>query len=281
MGDAGVRDARARDPERELVDREPASSAPFRGRADGEDTEPPGDVEGGEAGGGGETREPARRPTPPLKRALDVIGALAGLAATAPAWGVLAALIKLEDGGPVLYAQERVGKGGERFTSWKFRSMRPRPERDGPPAQAERERERITRVGAFMRPRALDEIPQLLNVLRGEMSLVGPRALLPEEVEHRSEDGDPVRLEELPGYEERHSVLPGLTGLAQTRAARDVPHRRKFHYDVLYARNRSPWLDLRLIVRSVGISLLGGWPEIERDRRERGSSFPDEAESPA
>lgn len=148
------------------------------------------------------------------------------LVLTAPAWVILPTLIKLEDGGPVFHGQERVGKGGERFTSWKFRSMEPRPDRDGPPAQAEREADRVARVGAFMRPRALDELPQLVNVLRGDMSLVGPRALLPEEVEARSEDGEAVRLEELPGYAERHSICPGLTGLAQTSVARDLLTRR-------------------------------------------------------
>lgn len=212
----------------------------------------------------GESGVRDRRDHDPAKRAVDVVFSLAGLLLTAPAWVILPLLIRLEDGGPVLFAQERVGKGGERFTSWKLRSMRSRPERDGAPAQAEREEDRVTRVGAFMRPRALDEIPQLVNVLRGEMSLVGPRPLLPEEVEARSDDGQPVRLEELPGYAERHSVRPGLTGLAQTRAPRDLPHRDKFSYDVRYVRIRSLWLDLELIVRSVGISLLGAWPEIER-----------------
>ena len=221
------------------------------------------------------------RPTDPAKRTVDVLFALVGLLLIAPAWLVLPLLIKLEDGGPVLYGQERVGKGGERFMSWKFRSMRPRPERDGPPAQAGREADRVTRVGRFMRRRALDEIPQLVNVLRGDMSLVGPRPLLPEEVQSRSGDDEPVRLAELPGYAERHSVRPGLTGLAQTRVARDLPHRQKFFYDVRYVRKRSLWLDIKLIVRSVGISLLGAWPEIEGDDSGRSRSLPEEAGSAA
>lgn len=256
MGESAVHDIRAGKPAAGSTDREspspsesPTRPTPLRPEEDRESADPD---------------TVPTRPTDPVKRAADVLFALVGLLLTAPAWLVLPVLIRLEDGGPVFYAQDRVGKGGERFTSWKFRSMRPRRERDGPLPQAEREADRITRVGAVMRPRALDELPQLWNVLRGDMSLVGPRALLPEEVEHRSEDDEPVRLEELPGYAERHSVRPGLTGLAQTHAARDRPHRQKFHYDILYVRNRSVWLDLKLVLLSVGISLLGGWPEIER-----------------
>lgn len=208
------------------------------------------------------------RPTDPFKRTIDVLFSLIGLVLTAPAWVILPLWIKLEDGGAVFYSQERVGKGGRHFTSLKFRSMRPRADRDGPLRQAECEQERITRVGAFMRACALDELPQLLNILRGDMSLVGPRALLPEEVENHSEDGEPVRLVDLPGYGVRHSIRPGLTGLAQTCVARDVPHARKFRYDVRYVWNRSLWLDLRLIVKSVAISLMGKWPEVERGERE-------------
>lgn len=204
------------------------------------------------------------RPTDPVKRGVDILFSLIGLVLTTPAWLILPVLIKLEDGGPVFYTQERVGKGGEHFTSLKFRSMRPRKERGGPLRQAECEKDRITKVGAFMRACALDELPQLLNILRGDMSLVGPRALLPEEIENHSEDSEPVRLVELPGYGVRHSIRPGLTGLAQTRIARDVPHEKKFRYDVRYVWNRSAWLDFKLIVQSVVISLMGKWPEIEK-----------------
>lgn len=212
------------------------------------------------------------RPTDPVKRGVDVLFSLVGLLLTTPAWVVLPILIKLEDGGPIFYTQERVGKGGEHFTSLKFRSMRPRTECEGPLRQAECETDRITKVGAFMRACALDELPQLLNILRGDMSLVGPRALLPEEIENHSEDGEPVRLVELPGYGVRHSIRPGLTGLAQTRVARDVPHEKKFRYDVCYVWNRGLWLDLKMIVQSVVISLLGKWPEIEKEGSSGGKS---------
>lgn len=203
-------------------------------------------------------------PTDSLKRAVDVIFSLTGLVLTAPAWVILPILIKLEDGGPVLYRQERVGKGGELFTSLKFRSMSPRSESTGPFLQAEQEKSRITRVGAFMRRCALDELPQLLNILHGDMSLVGPRALVPEEIENHSESGDPVRLAELPGYAVRHSIRPGLTGLAQIQLPRDAPHAKKFRYDIRYVRSRNIWLDIKLIVRSVLISLTGRWTNGER-----------------
>lgn len=198
------------------------------------------------------------------KRALDVVIALSQVVLTAPAWLLLPLAIKLEDGGPVFFRQERVGKGGERFTSWKFRSMAPRRQRGGAPKQAELEEHRVTRLGRLLRATALDELPQLWNILRGEMSFVGPRALVPEEREANG-GGDLVRLEELPGYEERHSVRPGLTGLAQVRAPRDLPHRQKFRYDLLYVRERTLWLDLKLIARSVWISLRGAWPDVGRD----------------
>lgn len=196
-----------------------------------------------------------------VKRLLDVLFSVAGLLITAPAWVLLPLAIKLEDGGPIFYRQQRVGRGGRRFTSWKFRSMRARRTEDGPHLQAHLEDVRITRVGRFMRATALDEVPQLLSIVRGDMSLVGPRALLPEEVVSGG-DEDPVRLEEIPGYKERHSVRPGLTGLAQVYAPRDAPHRMKFRYDLLYVRRRTLRLDLSLIVRSVWNSLTGGWPRV-------------------
>jgi lipopolysaccharide/colanic/teichoic acid biosynthesis glycosyltransferase len=211
-------------------------------------------------------RAVGRRADLAVKRTLDVGFAVMGLLLTAPAWILLPLLIKLEDGGPVFYAQERVGLGGRRFRSWKFRSMRPRKDEDGPLLQAHLEEGRITRLGRLMRARALDELPQLWSILRGDMSLVGPRALLPEEIV--SEGGAVVvRLEDIPGNGERHSVRPGLTGLAQVYARRDLPHRRKFRYDLLYVRRRSTVLDLMLITRSVWNSLTGAWPKVGKGAR--------------
>ena len=201
-----------------------------------------------------------------LKRVFDVVLSLIGLVLTLPAWLLVPLAIKLEDGGPVFYGQARVGRGGRRFTSWKFRSMSPREDDDGPLLQAHLEEERITRVGRLMRAMALDELPQLWSILRGDMSLVGPRALLPEEIV--SGEGDAaVKLQEVPGYWERHSVRPGLTGLAQVHAPRDLPHRKKFRYDLLYVRRRTLMLDLMLVVRSVINSLTGAWPRVGRRRR--------------
>jgi lipopolysaccharide/colanic/teichoic acid biosynthesis glycosyltransferase len=204
------------------------------------------------------------------KRVLDIVFSLAGLLVTAPAWILIPLAIKLEDGGAVFFAQPRVGRGGERFVGWKFRSMRPLDDYGKPPLQAHLEGERITRVGRVIRPTALDELPQLLSILRGHMSLVGPRALAPEETV--GADGSStrvVRLEDVPGFEERHSIRPGLTGLAQVRAPRDAPHRVRFRYDLLYVRRRTLWLDVKLIAWSVWTSLAGRWPSAGRGRRIR------------
>lgn len=203
------------------------------------------------------------------KRTLDVTLALIQSLLALPGWILIPLAIKIEDGGPVFYGQKRMGYGGELFTSWKFRSMKPDQEDDDPRFnraafnQAELERNRITKVGAFLRATALDELPQLWNIIRGDMSYVGPRALLPEECEARN-GGETVRLRDLPGCDERHSVRPGLTGIAQICGPRDLPHRQKFRYDLLYVRNRTVWLDLKLIFRSIWISLRGGWPHVGR-----------------
>lgn len=196
-----------------------------------------------------------------MKRALDMALSLAGMLVTAPAWLLLPLLIRLEDGGPVFFVQERVGKGGTLFRGYKFRSMRPNADQDpATPKQATADDPRVTRVGRLMRATALDELPQLWNILKGDMSFVGPRALLPRE--ELVEGEGPVDLETLPGFEERHSVRPGLTGLAQVRAARDVSHRAKLRYDLLYVRRRTFWLDVRLIAESIWISLRGAWPKV-------------------
>ena len=214
-------------------------------------------VEAGEVTVGG--REP--RHEPPSKRVVDVLFSLVGLLLTAPAWILIPLAIKLEDGGPVFYRDTRLGKGGEPFQLLKFRTMV--PENDLPNVKGHPPEDLVTGVGAFLRPTALDELPQLVNVLRGEMSLVGPRAAPPEE-EADDFGGEAGSLQEVRGFEERLSVRPGLTGLAQTRAPRDVSYRTKFRYDLYYVRCRNLWLDLKLIVYSVGISLLGKWPEIMR-----------------
>ena len=193
-----------------------------------------------------------------LKRAFDATLAAAGLVASAPLWAVFAAAIKLEDGGPVFFSQDRVGLGGRTFDALKFRSMRPDAEAMTGALQATENDPRVTRIGRFMRATAMDELPQLWNILRGDMSFVGPRALRPGEIEAGS-DGRLTRLEDVPGFEHRIKVRPGLTGLAQVYAPRDVPRRQKFRYDRLYVNRRSWRLDLQLLLLSFWISVLGTW----------------------
>jgi lipopolysaccharide/colanic/teichoic acid biosynthesis glycosyltransferase len=193
-----------------------------------------------------------------LKRGFDATLAGLGLLLSAPLWAVFAALIKLEDGGPIFFAQDRVGLGGRPFDALKFRSMRPDAEALTGAIQATEDDPRVTRIGRFMRATAMDELPQLWNILRGDMSFVGPRALRPGEIEAGA-DGRLIRLEEVPGFEQRIRVRPGLTGIAQVYAPRDVPRRQKFRYDRLYVNRRSWCLDLRLILLSFWISVLGTW----------------------
>lgn len=193
-----------------------------------------------------------------LKRAFDVSLAFGGLIASAPLWVLFAAAIKSEDGGPVFFRQERVGLGGRPFMALKFRSMRPDAEAGVGAVQAIERDPRVTRIGRIMRATAMDELPQLWNILRGDMSFVGPRALRPGEIEVRR-SGMMERLEDVPGFATRIQVRPGLTGVAQVYAPRDVTRRHKFRYDRLYVRKRSWWLDVRLILVSFWISVLGTW----------------------
>jgi lipopolysaccharide/colanic/teichoic acid biosynthesis glycosyltransferase len=193
-----------------------------------------------------------------VKRTFDVVLAGAGLLGSAPLWGLFALAIKLEDGGPVFFRQERVGRNGRRFTALKFRSMRPDAEAGIGAVQAVEDDPRVTRVGRLMRATAMDELPQLWNIFCGDMSFVGPRALRPGEIETKS-DGVLERLEDVPGFATRITVRPGLTGIAQVYAPRDLSRRHKFRYDRLYLRRRSWWLDARLILLSFWISVLGTW----------------------
>jgi lipopolysaccharide/colanic/teichoic acid biosynthesis glycosyltransferase len=192
------------------------------------------------------------------KRALDVLLSSFGLIASAPLWLVLAAAIKAADGGPIFYGQERVGLGGRVFRALKFRSMRTDAEALTGAVQATAADPRVTSVGRVMRATAMDELPQLWNIMRGDMSFVGPRALRPGEIEAEG-DGRLVRLEDVPGFESRITVRPGLTGIAQVYARRDIPRRQKFRYDRLYVQRRSWLLDVRLILLSFWISVHGTW----------------------
>ena len=198
-----------------------------------------------------------------MKRAFDVALSGSGLVASAPLWAFFALAIKLEDSGPIFYRQERSGRNGASFDVLKFRSMVPNAEAATGAVQASRADPRVTRVGRYLRATAMDELPQLLNILRGDMSFVGPRALRPGEIETLG-NGKLERLEDVPGFAERSRVQPGLTGVAQIYAARDIPRRQKFRYDLLYVRRQSFWLDLRLVLLSFWISARGSW---EKDRK--------------
>jgi len=166
------------------------------------------------------------------KRLFDLLGALAGLIAFSPAMAVIAGAILLEDGWPVLFRQERLGRRRRPFTILKFRSMR-----DG----------RITRVGRMLRATGLDELPQFINILRGDMSAVGPRPLT---------ESDVTRLGWMaPRYDFRWRVLPGLTGLAQVTEARSG--RLSLGLDRRYVARQSLSLDLRLVAVSFAINALG------------------------
>lgn len=170
-----------------------------------------------------------------LKRAFDVGGSGLGLLVAALPMAVIALVIRVRMGSPVLFRQERPGLGGRPFTLAKFRTMR---------AGAGDDATRLTRLGAFLRATSLDELPELWNVLIGDMSLVGPRPLL---------------MEYLPRYSDRqarrHEVRPGLTGLAQVEGRNLVAWKERFELDVRYVETRSMALDLRIIGRTIGAVL--------------------------
>lgn len=199
-----------------------------------------------------------------VKRAFDIMFAAVGLLVTAPLWLAIPVLIRLDDGGPVLFRQARSGLRGREFVVSKFRSMIVDAERDGA-RQAVPGDARVTRVGRWLRATAMDELPQLWNILVGEMSVVGPRALRPGEIEAEG-DGRLVRLEEVPGFTLRSSVRPGLTGVAQVYAPRELPRRQKFRYDRLYIRRQSFWVDVQLILLSLWVSMSGNWEHRGRQR---------------
>ena len=183
-----------------------------------------------------------------VKRAADLSVACALLAFTLPLMMMVALAIKLDSTGPVFYRQERVGLGGRRFTLLKLRSMRQDAEADGRPVWAAAEDDRITRVGRFIRCTRIDELPQLFNVLRGEMSMVGPRPERPHFVDQLGAI--------IPSYHERHTVLPGITGWAQINypyGASIEDARQKLRYDLDYIANHSLLLDLEILVATVGV----------------------------
>jgi exopolysaccharide biosynthesis polyprenyl glycosylphosphotransferase len=182
-------------------------------------------------------------------RIFDVAAATVGLILTLPVWLLVALAVKLVSPGRVLYRQERVGLRGRSFQLLKFRTMRTDAEERTGPVLATLDDHRVTAVGRFLRMSRIDELPQLLNVLVGDMSLVGPRPERPHFV------GQFLR--SVPQYAERYRVRPGITGLAQVRGGYDTTARNKARYDLVYLRNRSFLLDLKILAKTLVVVLAG------------------------
>jgi len=193
-----------------------------------------------------------------LKRPFDVTLSLLGLIVSLPLWLLFGFFIWVEDRGSVFYLQPRVGKNGRIFRALKFRSMIKGAEKDLGPVQATENDPRVTKIGKILRATAMDELPQLVNILKGDMSFVGPRALRPEEIEN-NENQEKKGLVEIRGYKERHSVTPGLTGITQVYLPKDAPRRKKFSYDLCYIKKQSFCLDLKLIFLSFWITFRAKW----------------------
>jgi sugar transferase (PEP-CTERM system associated) len=187
-----------------------------------------------------------------VKRTFDILVATALLMITTPVIAIASLLIALEGGRPILYRQDRIGIRGRPFTVYKLRSMAHNAEKDGRAAWATKNDTRITRVGKYIRRMRIDELPQLLNVLKGEMSFVGPRPERPEFVA--------MLTDQIPYYAVRHSVKPGLTGWAQVRysyGATVEQSVRKLEYDLYYVKNHTLLLDLVILLETVRVVLLG------------------------
>lgn len=188
-----------------------------------------------------------------VKRALDVAVSGGFLLFTLPLTLAAWAAVRLDSPGPAFYRQERVGHDGSRFQALKFRSMRIDAEHDGVPRWAAAEDDRITRVGGFLRHTRIDEIPQVLNVLTGDMSFVGPRPERPFFVE--------ALCQKIPFYDQRHRVKPGITGWAQINypyGASEADARAKLAYDLYYVKNSGLFLDFVILVQTVRVIL---WPD--------------------
>ena len=181
-----------------------------------------------------------------MNRALDVAGAAIGLALASPFLGAAALAIKLDDGGPVLYRQRRVGKDGREFELLKLRTMVVGAEGQGAGWAVDRGDPRITRVGRALRRLSLDELPQLWNVVRGEMSLIGPRPTLQYQVDQYSAH-----------QRRRLEVRPGITGWAQVQGRASLPWEERIELDVWYVEHRSPRLDAKILARTP-LALFGG-----------------------
>ena len=198
-----------------------------------------------------------RLTTDPIsKRLLDLVLASIGLLVTSPLWVLIGLFIWLEDGRPILLLQERVGRQGRLFKLFKFRTMTWNT-KDVEMIEDQEHDPRVTVVGRFLRATGLDELPQILNILKGDMSLIGPRAL-----PLRVEDHERIRyktIQDIEGYELRAMVRPGITGIAQIFTAKEISRRMKFRYDLLYVKKWSFWLDIKLVILSFWITFRGNW----------------------
>ena len=197
-----------------------------------------------------------------LKRPLDLLMIIAGLLFPLlwPLWFIVIFIISLllwiEDRGPIFYSQNRIGKNKKVFKVIKFRTMIPEAEKASGAVWSTKDDPRITRIGHLLRRTALDEIPQLLNILKGEMSFVGPRAERPELHEKFSK--------EIPGFDKRLDVTPGLSGLAQINGSYDLDPKEKLVFDIDYSKKMSLFFDIKIIIVSVFNSISAKWDQPDK-----------------
>lgn len=188
--------------------------------------------------------------------------AAAGFIFTLPLWVVISLVIYLEDGRPVFFLQERIGKGGRKIKLIKFRTMRYNTEAAHADIDLLDDDPRVTKVGRILRATAMDELPQLINILKGQMSFVGPKPL-----PYLIEDEERAKfkyLDQVPGYHERIRMIPGLTGIAQIYAPKTAGRQEKFRYDNMYLEKRSLFYDIRLILISFYITIKAKWESKEK-----------------
>ncbi len=183
-----------------------------------------------------------------LKRIFESIMAICGILMLSPVLIIISILIKIDSKGPIIYSQERLGVNGKRFRVLKFRSMIVNAEKGGP-QWAKKDDNRVTKMGHFIRKTRIDELPQLLNILRGDMGIIGPRPERPIFTEKFSE--------EIPNFRDRLVVRPGLTGWAQVNGGYDITPREKFELDMYYIKNMSVLLDMKILVKTVKVVITG------------------------
>ena len=197
-----------------------------------------------------------------LKRPLDLLMIISGLLFPLlwPLWFIVIFIVPLfiwiEDRGPIFYSQNRIGKNKKVFKVIKFRTMIPDAEKASGAVWSTKDDPRITRIGHLLRRTALDEIPQLVNILKGEMSFVGPRAERPELHEKFSK--------EIPGFDKRLDVTPGLSGLAQINGSYDLDPREKLVFDIDYSKKMSLFFDIKIIIVSVFNSISARWDQPDK-----------------